>query len=207
MIATVDRSGYMGGCGISNVGVFLGIAKQGVIKMATLALTEDEVVEVRLHIGVWVSTGLLSDIQIRSGSVLGTATDTVFSKVTEGITEDSLTELVDAGTLTQAEADAFGLSRDAVETDIANFLNMALRPPQVSQFRRSVIFYAAGLCVPLVEQVIREDGAGVVTERKIGRDAETLFGLADNQIEMLRSVFPKDVFLKQRTPYRLFAIS
>ena len=38
--------------------------------------------------------------------------------------------------LTQEESDAFGKVRDETELDITNFINLALRTPQVGQFRR-----------------------------------------------------------------------
>ena len=107
---------------------------------------------------------------------------------------ESLAAEVAAGALTQAQADAFGKVRDETELDVTNFINQALRPPQVGQFRRAIIYRSAGLGVPLVTQLIRETGDVVVQqwEERKWRDLQAnLFSLCDDEITRLRDAFPR----------------
>ena len=166
--------------------------------MAMLTLTDDEKVEVRLQVGAWVTSTMLTDAMITAGTVLGTASDYVFEKVREGMNLEALTSAE------RLIAERFA---DETDDDIANFINTVLKPPQRQQMRRAVVFYSAGLCVPLVARVLREGAAGIDTERTILRTQSELFTLADAEINRLREAFPDDAFKKPTSDYNLFAIS
>ena len=163
-----------------------------------LTLTDAEVIEARLQVGAWVTTSQLSDAQIKADTVLGSASDYVFEKVREGL---------DVSKLSATERAIAERFRDETDDDIASFVNTVLKPPQRSQMRRAVLFYTAGLCVPIVARVLREGAAGVDTERVILRTQAELFALADAEIQRLRNAFPDDAFHKPAADWTLFAIT
>lgn len=175
--------------------------------MATLALTDDELTEVRLQLGNRVTTTDLSDAQIRSQTVLGAASDYVLEKVREGL---------DLNKLTDAERTIAERIRDESADDIANFVNVLLKPPQRSQFRRAVIFRTAGMCAPLVSTLLSESAAGIA-QRIQARPWEViqanLFLRSDEEINLLRDAFPDDAFpteeesVKARGLYELFTVT
>ena len=178
--------------------------------MAGFAFTDSEVVEVRLQVGKSLKFSQLTDTDINSKTVRDAACDYVIETVTKGITAQSLADEVSAGRLTQAEADAFGKVRDETELDVTNFINLALRTPQVGQFRRSIIYRSAGLSVPLVTQLLRETGDVVVQqweERDPNKRQSNLFQLCDDEIVRLRDAFPEDLFRIRPAKIMLFAIT
>ena len=181
--------------------------------MAILDFTADELAQVRLQAGKQFSTDDLSDAEIASMTINGSAVDYVLEKVTQGITQTILDAKVADGTLTQAESDAFGKARDGTATDVANFINLALRPPQTLQFRRSIVFRSAGLAIPLLRKVLSESSSQVETrlqdEKWQDRQAN-LFTRADEEIRRLRDAFPDDLFTERAIGsrrYRYFAIT
>lgn len=160
--------------------------------MASLVLTDSEVIEVRLQVGAAITIEQLSDIQITSTTTLGAASDYVFERVREGL---------DLSRLTQTERAIAERFRDETPDDIASFVNEVLKPPQVSQFRRAVIFRTAGLCAPLVDRVHSET-AGDILERVEVRPflgmQNVLFQRADEEIARLREAFQDDAFTRPR---------
>ena len=173
--------------------------------MARYALTDVEVSEVRLQIGKQPSGRVLaaglSDDEIRGDSTLGAAFDYVYEKCRQGL---------DLSKLTSAERDIAERVRDDNPDDVSAFINQILKAPQVSQFRRAVIYRTAGICVPLIIHVLQESGAGLTLQQE-PRDWESLqaalFARADEEIDRLRNAFPDDAFpsISQRKPIPLFA--
>ena len=166
--------------------------------MARLELTEAEIVEVRLQVGIWVTPDMLTDAQIQAETILGAASDYVFEKVREDLNLDRLPDLE------RGIAERFA---DETDDDIASFVNVVLKPPQRRQMRRSVVYYSGGLCVPLVARVVREGAVGVDSERELLREAGQLFQLADSEIARLRNAFPDDAFERPIPTFRLFSVT
>ena len=173
--------------------------------MATLAITEAECDEVRLQIGNKITTDQLSNEQIRAGTVLGAASDYVLERVREGI---------DLTKLTSDERIIAERFRDEAPDDIANFVNVVLKPPQVQQMRRAVIYRTAGLGVQIVETLLAEN-TGNLGQRVQPRAWEilqaSLFDRADEEITRLREAFPDDAFPSESqraaARYNLFAVN
>ena len=181
--------------------------------MAILTFTADELRDVRLQAGKQFSVEDLSDTDIASMTINGSAVDYVLEKVTIGISQTILDAKIADGTLTQAEADAFGKARDGTATDVSNFINLALKPPQTLQFRRATVFRAAGLSIPIVKKVSSESGSQIETrlqdEKWADRQAN-LFTRADEEISRLRDAFPDDLFVTRAIGsrrYRFFGIT
>ena len=178
--------------------------------MAGFTFTDVELAEVQLQMGKNLKFSRLTALEINAETVRGAACDYVVETVTKGITEGTLDGEVSAGRLTQAEADAFGKARDATELDVTNFIDLALRPPQAGQFRRAIIYRAAGLGVALETQLIRETGDVVVQqwEEHKWRDVQAnLYGMCDDEIVRLREAFPDDLFRIRSANITLFAIT
>lgn len=175
--------------------------------MATLALTSEEIVEVRLQLGNRITASDLTDAQITGKTTLGSASDYVLEKVRDGLDLDKLSD---------SERTIAERLRDETADDIASFVNNVLKPPQVEQFRRSVIFRCAGMCAPLVSTVLSESAAGIA-QRIQARPWEvlqaSLFLRADEEITLLRNAFPDDAFptvvegAAKRGNYNFFAIT
>lgn len=163
--------------------------------MATLAITGEETKEVRMQVGTWVKEDVLTDAQIQSKTVLGTASDYVFEKIRNGMNLDAF-----------SAADRLIAERfyDETDDDIVNFVEQVLKPPQREQMRRAVIYYSAGLCVPIVPKQIREGAIGVTTEVELLQTQQNLFDLADEQIDNLRNAFPTDAFKKKIPKINMF---
>lgn len=173
--------------------------------MATLAITDAECDEVRLQIGNKLTATDLSNEQIRAGTVLGAASDYVFEQVREGL---DLSKLTDDERLI---AERF---RDETDDDIANFTSQILKPPQVQQMRRAVIFRTSGMAVQIVESLLAES-AGGINQRIQARAWEvlqaSLFQRGDEEIQRLRATFPDDAFPSESqraaARYNLFAVN
>ena len=165
--------------------------------MATLSLTTDDCIQVRLQLGTHVDEQTLSNDQIRTQTILGNASDYVFEKIRNGMDIQAL-----------PEADRLIAERfaDEQDDDITNFINVVLKPPQRQQMRNAVICYCAGLCVPIVER-LRMERAGDVTHQ-IATDYDVqqakLFRLADDNIGRLLRVFKNDAFAKRPPKLNLF---
>ena len=176
--------------------------------MATFDLTTAEIAEVRFQAGSRLTEEDLSDAQITGSTVLGAASNYVFEKVRDGMNLELLTESE------RVIAERF---RDETAEDITNFVNQVLKPPQVSQFRRAIIFYTAGLAVQAVRSVGRET-VGQVTQaivqspsqqaRSDWQDRQTfLFGQADLEISHINKAFPDDAFSREKVTFTLFGIT
>ena len=178
--------------------------------MAGFVFTDDEIAEVQMQMGKSLRYDALTTDEINSKTVRDAACDYVIETITKGITAESLASEVSAGVLTQAEADAFGKVRDETELDVTNFINLALRTPQVGQFRRAIIYRSAGLGVALVTQLEREQ-ADVVQqtwEKRGWRDVQAhLFLMCNDEIDRLRDAFPEDLFRIRPAKITLFAIT
>ena len=168
--------------------------------MATLTLTDEEVAEVSLLIG---ASNPLSAEQIRSNVILGTASDYVFEEIRKGMNVEALTPSE------RAIAERFA---DETEDDIANFVNVVLKPPQRSQMRRAVMYRCAGLCVPIVQQLSSESAGGISQRLTIQQweiKQAGFFQRADEEITRLNEAFPDDAFSEEparKLPkYTLFA--
>ena len=72
--------------------------------MAILTFTADERAEVRMQVGKQFATDDLTDADIDSTTINGSAVDYVLEKVTQGITQEILDAKIADGTLTQTEA-------------------------------------------------------------------------------------------------------
>ena len=131
--------------------------------MAILTFTDDERAEVRMQVGKQFATDDLTDADIDSTTINGSAVDYVLEKVTQGITQEILDAKIADGTLTQEEANAFGKARDGTATDVADFINITLKPPQSLQFRRSIIYRGAGLAIPIMRKTESEGSAQIQT--------------------------------------------
>lgn len=178
--------------------------------MAGFSFTSAEIAEVQMQMGKSLRFNPLTTDEINSTTIRVAACDYVIEEITKGITEDTLAAEVSAGRLTQAEADAFGKARDETELDVTNFINMALRIPQVGQFRRAIIYRAAGIGVGVSTQLVRETGDVVVQqweERKWKEIQSNLFGFCDDEIRRLRDAFPEDLFRVRQATFTLFAIT
>ena len=160
--------------------------------MALLQLTNDEIADVRLQLGSKLTADNLSDAQITSESMLGSATDYVFERVREDLDLEAL------DTAERGIAERF---RDETEEDIAAFINIVLKPPQRSQMRRAVVFRTAGLCAPVISRTLGESYAGI-NQRQLALPAsvlqDSLFQLAEGEIDRLRNAFPDDAFLSNK---------
>ena len=178
--------------------------------MAGFTFTDGEIAEVKLQMGKSLRFDALTTDEINSKTVRDAACDYVIETVTRGITEQTLADEVSGGVLTQAEADAFGKARDETETDVTNFINQALKPPQAQQFRRSIIYRSAGLGVAVVTQLYRETVGPIEQwweEHKWEDRQVYLFGLCDDEIVRLRKAFPQDLFRIRPASITLFALA
>ena len=167
--------------------------------MADFDLTNTEVAEVRFQTGSRLTDADLSDVQINSSTVLGAASNYVFEKVRESMNLDLLTD---------AERLIAERFRDETAESIANFVNQVLKPPQVSQFRRAIIFYTAGLAIQAVRTVGRET-VGQVTQAIVQSPSQQargdwqdhqrfLFEQADLEISHIAKAFPSDAFAEKQ---------
>lgn len=197
--------------------------------MATLTLSDAQVIEVRLLLGSHLTTDDVSDEQIRSQVILGAASDYVFEKIREGM---------DIASLPANEQTIARRFADETDDDITNFINVVLKPPQRGQMERAVMYRCAGLCVPIVSnaatggvnisrsaaqaaQVIAENAGGIghrfqpqseatqeVIARQISRRTftpqEDFFQRADEELVRLNQAFPDDAFKSRVPKYNLF---
>ena len=170
--------------------------------MAQLTLSDADLQEVRLLVGSRVSTDLLTNEDIRSETVLGTATDYVYERVREGL---------DVSLLDATQADAAERLYDRTPDDVDNFVSIVLRPPQPTQFKRAVIYYCAGLCLPLVQQVRQETKGSIqqAIDIQSWEDKQAnYFEQSNREIARLRNVFPDDAFPQQGgVKYNLFGVT
>ena len=171
--------------------------------MAILQLTDEELAEVRLHLGAKLTVDDLSDDQIKSSSILQSATDYVFERVREDLDLDLLTE---------TERGVAERLRDQTAEDIVTFINTVLTPPQQGQMRRAVIFRTAGLCAPVVSRYESVEFVDVSQRRAVSKAEDvqaSLFERCDEEIDRLRNAFPDDAFLsnKQRVKSGLSKIN
>lgn len=180
-----------------------------------LQLTDAELIEMRNNVSLKATVADLPDDVLRSGTVLGEATDYVFEAVranmqTSGDAFEMLSpEQRAAITAIQSRTTA------NVETQIANFINVVLVGPQKVQFRRAVIFRGAGLATAMLSQLLSES-AGGIAQRFQNQQWEVkqaaLFALADEQINHIRNAFPEDIFTDapidaSRASYKMFDIT
>ena len=160
--------------------------------VALLQLTNDEIADVRLQLGSKLTPDNLSDAQITSGSMLGSATDYVFERVREDLDLEAL------DTTERGIAERF---RDESAEDVAAFINIVLKPPQRSQMRRAVVFRTAGLCAPVISRTLGESYAGI-NQRQLALPAsvlqDSLFQRCEEEIDRLRNAFPDDAFLSNK---------
>ena len=171
--------------------------------MGILNLTDSDVNQVRFLVGNRVTDDLLSNDDIRSDSVLGMATDYVYEKVREG---------VDFSALDATQSAVAERLYDDNPDDVDSFVSIVLKPPQPGQFRRAVIVYTAGLCLPVVQQIRQETKGGIQQSIDIADWTEkqaNFFERADQEIQRLRAAFPTDAFpTSGRRPLRrYFAIT
>lgn len=160
--------------------------------MADFALSDSEIDEVRLQLGVY-ATGeqtakFLGDADIRGEGFLGAALDFVYEEVRRGMDITKLSEAQQAAALREY---------DGTADDIQEFLDVVLRPPQINQFRRAVIFRTAGMCAPTLIQIQSQTSAIFsyrVEERSWEVLQTSLFARADEEILRLRAAFPDDAF-------------
>ena len=178
--------------------------------MAGFVFTTAEIGEVRLQMGKGLRFSDLETSEINSPTIRDSACDYVVQSVTKGITTAALDAAVASGSLTQAEADAFGKVRDETATDITHFINLALRPPQVGQFRRSIVYRASGLSVALLTRLQREraDVIEQTWEERGWREHQAyLFQQCDDEIRRLRDAFPNDLFRVRPAQLTLLAVT
>lgn len=175
--------------------------------MANYELTTDEIAEVRFQTGNRLTDVDLSDTQITSSTVLGAAANYVFEKVREGMNLDLLTD---------AERLIAERFRDETPEDVANFVNQVLKPPQVKQFRRAIIFYTSGLSMQAVRTVGRET-VGQVTQALVQSPSQQergdwqdrqrfLFEQADLEIGYILKAFPDDAFARKKVTFNLMSL-
>ena len=148
--------------------------------MATLTLTDAEVVELRGLVDSRATALQLPDEVFSRGTTLGAATDWAWSQARKNRT------------------DAVGL------TDDFDTFEMGLTDLESPHFRRAVFYRTAGLVASSYREVqsqdaggIRQDYGGANTEAVLNRQAE-------REIELLREVSPAGIYSK--TVLRLFAI-
>lgn len=149
-------------------------------------LTDAEKVEVRLQLGSNITTKELTDEQIDSDSILGAASDYVFDSVTENINQDALTD-------TQKAIVASLL--DGSSENIDMFISDILVGRQSNMYRRAVVYRCAGNAASTVRVITAEVNAGISQRQQVS-PAEvkraSLFLQADEQIVMLKNLFPDD---------------
>ena len=173
--------------------------------MAFITLTDDELAEVRLHLGNRVTSQQISDEQLRSKTIEQAASDYVLESILKDINVHALGDA----------QDEYVDIRDgtADESAITSFLNTALKIPQLEQFRRAVIYRAAGLAAGAVDRQLSEGAIGI-NQRVAAKPWEvlqaSLFQRCDEEIERLRNAFPNDAFPSQeqraRASYQLFQV-
>ena len=153
-----------------------------------LTLTTNELAEIRLLVGARVTSFELTDAQIQSDIVLGTATDFVYESVRKDI---------DLTKLDATQAAAATRVYDDTEDDVDAFVSDVLKPPQNNQFRRAVFFYGAGLCIPMVQQ-IESESAGTITQKlqtqQWQQKQANYFARSNDEINKIRDAFPDDAF-------------
>ena len=149
--------------------------------MATLTLTDAEVVELRGLVDSRATALQLPDEVFSRGTTLGAATDWAWLETRGG------------------RSDAAGEA-----SDFATF-HAALTALETSHFNRAVFYRTAGLVASSYREVqsqdaggIRQDYGGANTEADLNRHTE-------REIELLREVSPAGTYSK--TVYTLFAIN
>ena len=178
--------------------------------MATLALTGQEVSEVRLMAGNRLTAEQVPDTLITSTMVLGSASDYVFERVRRALDLDKLS---DAERLV---AERFA---DETDDDIANFINQVLKPPQRFQMRRGVLYRCTGNLIVSVQQVGTER-AGLIAQTvanvpgSVSRASDWkqkrdhFFEMADDELLLLEDAFKTDAFERPKPAnFTLFGLS
>lgn len=165
--------------------------------MATLTLSDAEIVSIRREISLGITHDQVPDDAITDDLILGSATSYVLERVKEHMqtSGDAYDALSDAAKAAITAA----LNRDAADDpdEIAGFINNALTAPQRQQFRRGVLFRVAGLLIPKVSQILSES-AGSISQRFQNVQWEVrqvnLFERVDEEIVAIRNAFPDDIF-------------
>lgn len=149
-----------------------------------ITLDTSEKNEVRAKIHLYVTPELVSDTIIDFDTNTGAACDYVFAEVIKDMPNPP--------------------------TDLIAFLNEQLIPRQVSQFRRAVIYYTAGIISADVVSIIGER-AGSISQAFGVIDWETkqqsLFNLADAEIKRLRDSLPESFFQNPAAVPQLFSVT
>ena len=155
-------------------------------------LTDDELKEIRYHVGNRVSDTDLPDEVINSQSVLGASLDFVLSMIRKSI---DMTKLPD---LSADERDALVHLPDEGPQDIARFVNIVLKGPQQRQFRRAVIYRCAGIALTAIARSTGDSFTGFstrVAQTPLQFQQQHLFLLSATEVVLIREQFPDDVFL------------
>ena len=159
--------------------------------MSIFALTDDEVVEVRFLLGAHLSTNDITDAQIKYESTLGAAADYVYERILDSV------DVTKIPGLSATEQAALTRARDATAESVTTFINNVLKPPQVNQFRRAIVYRCAGILTGAIRQVTSET-AGSIAQRVIVETAADqqarLYKMCDEEISLVRNTFPNDVF-------------
>lgn len=157
--------------------------------MATLQLTDTEIAEIQVLIGNATAIRGLAPAEIRSGIILGAASDYVFERIRQSLNIEELP--------TEEAKTAARRFADDTDDDIANFIAIVLKPPQQQQIKRAVIYRCAGLCVPIVKEVTQETAAGIqqgLRSQSLDEKQENFFQRADEEILRLNKAFNSDAF-------------
>lgn len=175
--------------------------------MAKLQLTDDEIKEVRALVGITISDQELPDETITMEVFLGAASDYVYETILNRIDTSSQAY----AQLDQDERDLITRTRDEAAEDIANFVNVVLKPPQRLQFRRAIMTRTAGVLSESFSHHVREDVIGISTsfDRKdFEKHRDFLFDQCEKEIHRIGTAFVNDIFPDfVMPPFSMFTIT
>ena len=139
--------------------------------MASLDLTDDEVIEARLMVDIRGSDVVLRPIAFTSDLTVGAATDWAWAKAR------------------QNRSDAVGTTGD-----FAMFL-AGLTALETSHFRRAVLYRTTGLVASRYRELVEEGGIGIdQTYSKAQESVPFLFAQAESELSLFREFAPPGAY-------------
>ena len=147
--------------------------------MATLELTEAEIIEVRARVDTRAKSRDLSDTLLQGDLTLGVATDWAWAESRKN------------------RSDSVG-----TETDFDAFL-AALSTEEMSHFRRAVMNRTAAIVSGSYRKLRRQDAGGIDQQYGDGHTQADLFRDASSAIEALRAAAPSGAY-SSGVSYTLF---
>ena len=150
--------------------------------------TADELNEVRMGIHTRLKPKDLSDEQIKSSMILGSAVDYVLGELLDDI---------DLSVFDETKRQTFLMVKDGMASSLTSFESTCLEGAQVQMFRRAVIYRATANAYPMVKVTDQEVAFDLTKRYDLPDQKDKLTWLmeqVDLNIIRLRNLFPTDAY-------------